>query len=139
MGELKAREVQNKLVKGLLDVVVLQLLKTNPMHGYQIIISLRKQFGVYFGPSTIYPLLNQLEDKGLVKSGWDMNNERPRKVYKLTNEGQNTLDFTEDSLQLICRQIGVNGDYKVGFEAEELTPPSPHLRNKTNFLPTLMK
>jgi DNA-binding PadR family transcriptional regulator len=38
-----------------------------------------------------------------------MDNERPRKVYKLTNEGQNLLNFTEDSLNFICRKIGTPG------------------------------
>jgi len=104
MGQ-KNREVQNKLMKGLLDLVILQFLNAQPMHGYQIISSIRKNFGVYFGPSTIYPLLNSLEEKGYIKSQWDLSNERPRKVYKLTNEGHNLLSFTENSLNHICRKI----------------------------------
>jgi DNA-binding PadR family transcriptional regulator len=75
------------------------------MHGYQVITKIRKNFGVYFGPSTIYPLLGTLEKKGYVDSHWNMNFERPRKVYSLTNDGQNMLNFTEDSLQLICKKI----------------------------------
>lgn len=104
MGQ-KNREVQNKLMKGLLDLVILQFLNAQPMHGYQIISTIRKNFGVYFGPSTIYPLLNSLEKKGYIKSQWDLSNERPRKVYKLTNEGHNLLNFTENSLNHICRKI----------------------------------
>jgi PadR family transcriptional regulator PadR len=103
------KEVQVKLMKGLLDLVVLQFLETEPMHGYKIITRIRKHFGVYFGPSTIYPLLNMLEEKGYVKSEWDMRNDRPRKVYELTTEGQNLLNFTEDSLNFICRKIGTTG------------------------------
>jgi DNA-binding PadR family transcriptional regulator len=79
------------------------------MHGYQIITKVRKTFGVYFGPSTIYPLLNALEKKGYVKSEWNMNSERPRKVYKLTTEGQNFLNNIEDSLNLICKRMPKNG------------------------------
>jgi PadR family transcriptional regulator PadR len=104
MGQ-ETREVQNKLMKGLLDLVILQFLNAKPMHGYQIISSIRKNFGVYFGPSTIYPLLNSLEEKGYIKSQWDLTNERPRKVYELTNEGQSLLNFTENSLNHICRKI----------------------------------
>ena len=103
------KEAQTKLMKGLLDLVVLQLLSQQPMHGYQIITRIRKSFGVYFGPSTIYPLLGTLEKKRFVKSEWDMSTERPRKVYKLTTEGQNLLNFTEDSLNFICRKIGTPG------------------------------
>jgi len=66
------KEVQTKLMKGLLDLIVLQFLSSQPMHGYQIITRIRKSFGVYFGPSTIYPLLGTLEKKGYVRSVWNM-------------------------------------------------------------------
>ena len=99
------KNIQAKLTKGLLDLIILQLLDNNPMHGYQIITKIRKTFGVYFGPSTIYPLLNTLEKKGLVKSEWNMTFERPRKIYSLTSNGQNMLNFSEESIKLICRKI----------------------------------
>ena len=76
------------------------------MHGYQIITKIRKSFGVYFGPSTVYPLLASLEKKGQVESKWNMKSQRPRKVYELTSQGKNVLDFTENSLNLICQKIG---------------------------------
>jgi PadR family transcriptional regulator PadR len=122
------KEVQVKLMKGLLDLIVLQFLSSQPMHGYQIITRIRKNFGVYFGPSTIYPLLNTLEKKGYVKSEWNMDSERPRKVYKLTVEGRNLLNFTEDSLNFICRKIGTNGLPKGGIGEEEIPQPQTHIR-----------
>jgi len=120
------KEVQIKLMKGRLDLIILQFLNTQPMHGYQIITKIRKTFGVYFGPSTIYPLLGALEKKGYVKSEWNMNNERPRKVYKLTSEGQNLLNFTEDSLNLICRKIGTPGIPKESLIDEEVSQADFH-------------
>jgi PadR family transcriptional regulator PadR len=123
------KEVQVKLMKGLLDLIVLQFLSTQPMHGYQIITKIRKSFGVYFGPSTIYPLLGALEKKGVVNSEWNMNNERPRKVYKLTNEGQSLLSFTEDSLNFICRKITASTNADVTIE-----PP-----NRATLRPVLKK
>src|SRR4030067_132173 len=110
------KEVQTKLMKGLLDLIILQFLNGQPMHGYQIITKIRRSFGVYFGPSTIYPLLGTLEKKGFVNSQWNMNNERPRKVYKLTNEGQSILNFTEDSLNFICRKISATANADVTVE-----------------------
>ena len=103
------KEVQAKLMKGLLDLIVLQFLSSEPMHGYQIITKIRKSFGVYFGPSTIYPFMAQLEKKGYIKSEWNTLAERPRKVYTLTHDGQVMLNFTEDSLSLLCQKIGTNG------------------------------
>ncbi|TRO51378.1 PadR family transcriptional regulator, partial [Candidatus Bathyarchaeota archaeon] len=105
MGNIQ-KEVQVKLAKGLLDLIVLQFLSTQPMHGYQIITKIRKIYGVYFGPSTIYPLLAALEKKGLVNSQWNMNKERPRKTYNLTTQGQTMLNFTENTLNLLCQKIG---------------------------------
>jgi DNA-binding PadR family transcriptional regulator len=115
------KEVQTKLMKGLLDLIILQFLNGQPMHGYQIITKIRKSFGVYFGPSTIYPLLGALEKKGYVKSDWEMSTERPRKVYKLTNEGHNLLNFTEDSLTFICRKIGTTSSLKGNAMDEGVT------------------
>ena len=107
------KETQTKLTKGLLDMIILQYLDKESMHGYQLITKIRKGFGVYFGPSTVYPLLALMEKKGYVKSAWNMNTERPRKVYKLTNEGKNVLNFTESSLNLICKNMETDSEIRI--------------------------
>jgi DNA-binding PadR family transcriptional regulator len=109
------KEVQTKLTKGLLDMIILQYLEQESMHGYQLITKIRKGFGVYFGPSTIYPLLGVLEKKGYIKSAWNMNTDRPRKEYKLTNDGKDVLSYTEGSLNFICKNIAA--DAKIGIQA----------------------
>jgi PadR family transcriptional regulator PadR len=126
------KEVQVKLMKGLLDLIVLQFLNTQPMHGYQIITKTRKSFGVYFGPSTIYPLLATLEKKGHVTSEWSMNAERPRKIYKLTTEGQNLLNFTEDSLNFICRKISTPTSNGIKVESANRATLNPVLKKSYN-------
>jgi len=72
MNTNNQKEAQTKLTKGLLDMIILQTLEKESMHGYRLITRIRKGFGVYFGPSTIYPLLGLLEKKGYVKSVWNM-------------------------------------------------------------------
>ena len=109
-----------KLMRGLLDLVVLQFLRAQPMHGYQIITKLRKQFGVYFGPSTIYPLLSVLEENSYVKSRWDLENERPRKVYDITTQGTELLGCTEDSLTHIYRKLAISNN-RIPLAGNELT------------------
>jgi len=106
MNTINNKETQTKLAKGLLDTIILQYLEKQGMHGYQIITNIRKGFGVYFGPSTIYPLLGLLEKKGCVQSVWDMTSERPRKVFTLTEQGRSLLKFNENSLLMICQKIG---------------------------------
>ena len=122
------KEIQTKLTKGLLDMIILQFLDQEPMHGYQLITKIRKGFGVYFGPSTVYPSLAALEKKGYVKSTWNMDSERPRKVYALTNEGGTVLNFTEGSLNLICKTM--TADSKIRIEAATLTPTGERLQKR---------
>jgi DNA-binding PadR family transcriptional regulator len=108
MNQNNQKQAQTKLTKGLLDMIILQYLEHESMHGYQLITKIRKGFGVYFGPSTVYPLLGLLEKKGYVKSMWNMGSERPRKVYTLTADGKDVLNFTENSLNLIYKNIATN-------------------------------
>ena len=131
MGNIQ-KEVQAKLAKGLLDLIVLQFLSTQPMHGYQIITKIRRSFGVYFGPSTIYPLLASLEKKGHVESKWNMKSERPRKVYELTSRGRNILDYTENSLNLICQKIGNDATTSLEVSATGNTAKSTSYQKRTS-------
>ncbi len=104
------KNIQAKLTKGLLDLIILQLLETHPMHGYELISTIRKSYGVTFGASTIYPLLGNMEKKRFIKCEWNMNGERPRKVYGLTTDGKSMLDYTAGSLKTICRTMGTGGN-----------------------------
>jgi len=117
MNPQTIRKAEIKLVRGLLDLVVLGLLKENPIHGYGIIISIRKNFGVYFGPSTVYPMLTELEKKGNIKSEWDLTHDRPRKVYSLTAEGHSLLNGTEESLYQICNRLNDFGMNRLRFNS----------------------
>ena len=99
------KEIQTKLTKGLLDTIILQYLEKESMHGYQLITKIRKGFGVYFGASTIYPLLGLLEKKGYIESEWNMDCERPKKVYKLTRQGQDVLNYAENALIMIKQKL----------------------------------
>jgi PadR family transcriptional regulator, regulatory protein PadR len=102
------RDIQTKLAKGLLDMIILDYLRKEAMHGYQIISKIRKNFNIYLGPSTIYPLLCTLEKKGYVESSWNLNLERPRRTYKLTDRGKVILNYTENSLNMICKTLSEN-------------------------------
>ena len=112
MNQMFPKEVHTKLTKNLLDPIILQYLEKESMHGYQIITNIRKDFGVYLGPSTVYPLLGHLEKKGYLKSSWNLTGDRPKKAYMLTTEGKNILKFTEDSLNLICKNLTTMFDSK---------------------------
>ena len=109
MYMVEMRKIDKQMTKGLLDIIVLSLLRSKSMHGYKIITSIRKNFGVYFGPSTVYPFLKKLEEEGLVKSHWDTTNDRPRKVFSLTPNGISVLTGTEQSFKSMCTQLNRMG------------------------------
>jgi len=120
MNGITFKQVDKQLTKGLLDLIVLGMLKSKSMHGYGMITSIRKNFGIYFGPSTVYPFLKNLEEKGYIKSQWEMNDDRPRKVFSITPQGHNLLTGTEQSFRSICiklNTIGVNGPSSI-FEKQ---------------------
>ena len=130
MNTQTIRKAEIKLVRGLLDLVVLGLLKEKSIHGYGIITSIRRNFGVYFGPSTVYPLLGELEKKGTIKSEWDLTHDRPRKVYSLTTEGQSLLTGAEESLYQICNRLNECGMNRLRFnptEAPKIKQPTMQL------------
>ena len=120
------KKVKKQFTKGLLDIVILSFLRSESMHGYKMIASIRRSFGVYFGPSTIYPLLGTLEEKGYIKSQWNLNNDRPRKVYSLTPEGSNLLNGTEESLNHICRRLTSIGLNRIPLNGNNCTPKNLH-------------
>ena len=120
MNSKYQKEVQTKLTKGLLDTIILQYLQQESMHGYQLITKIRKGFGVYFGPSTIYPMLGLLEKKGHIQSAWNMDCERPKKVYKLTEQGKNVLNYAEKSLIMIQQKLTLETETEIMANPEAL-------------------
>ena len=98
-------ELREKLLKGMLDIVVLRLIAETPTHGYHIIDTVRKRYQVYFGPSTIYHLLCDLEKKGYVKSQWNTETDRPRKTYTITLKGKTLLGCGQTELETIVKPL----------------------------------
>ena len=102
---INAKTVRTKIAKNFLEIIILRRLEEAPAHGYGIIQYVKKTYGVYFGPSTVYPLLNALETNGYLTSVWEMERDRPRKVYRLTPEGKRLLDASACSLAVIVKQV----------------------------------
>jgi len=87
--------IERELMRGAGPVAVLQLLKHGEMYGYQLVEAVsRKTDGVLaMGQSTLYPLLYNLEAKGLISGTWRTSESgRKRKYYALTTKGAAYLD-----------------------------------------------
>jgi len=101
-------KVNEKLLKGVLDIVVLRLINEHgSIHGYRVIKTIRQRYGVYFSASTIYPLLAQLKAKGYVTSEWVMAqaSNRPIKTYKLTQKGKTEMETSQTELKVIVMPL----------------------------------
>lgn len=103
-------QIQSQIIRGLRYFIVLNILKTQPMHGYGIITIIRKNFGIYLGPSSVYPLLNDLEDWKYLDSTWETQNFHPKRIYKLTSQGQNLLNYMGRSFGPLLMEIGRTGN-----------------------------
>ena len=66
-----AIEPQN-LARSCNEALILSCLETGPMHGYQIALEIQERGRGFFrfNYGTLYPILHQMEKKGLVKGTW---------------------------------------------------------------------
>lgn len=84
-------KISKELLKGSTTTLILSLLHSKPMYGYEIIKELEsKSNGIFsFKEGTIYPILHSLEEKELIVSYWgEGNGKRKRKYYKINDQGK---------------------------------------------------
>ena len=82
------------LLRGNTGTLVLAILRDGPAHGYAVAsqIARRSEQGLEFKQGTLYPLLHELEKDGFIVSEWEIPaNERPRRVYTITESGHAEL------------------------------------------------
>ncbi|MCK4753207.1 MAG: PadR family transcriptional regulator [Planctomycetes bacterium] len=79
----------NQLRKGMLELCILNDIRSRKMYGYEIIRKLRKIEGLIINEGTIYPILSRLKRQALVKTSIQESPEGPaRKYYELTKQGE---------------------------------------------------
>lgn len=78
--------------KGVLSFIVLNILKRKEYYGYELIEEIRKVTEIEIAEGTLYPLLIRLKNEELVSYVWvEQETGIPRKYYKLTQKGEDTL------------------------------------------------
>lgn len=88
-------KLERELMRGAGPTAVMQLLASRTMYGYELVEALdRTTAGVLaMGQSTLYPLLYNLEAKGLIEAEWrTADSGRDRKYYALTGKGKTQLN-----------------------------------------------
>lgn len=96
-------------------MLLMKLLETEDMYGYQMIeeLSNRSQNVFELKAGTMYPLLHTLEQKGFVESfEQNADNARLRKYYRLTSKGKKNLRDQEQGWKKYVHAIdNVLGGY----------------------------
>ena len=82
------------LRKGSGEVLILSMIEERARHGYEIakLIEQRSKGTLRFHVASFYPLLYQLEERGLIKGKWiEKGGQRRRRYYRITREGREIL------------------------------------------------
>jgi PadR family transcriptional regulator PadR len=85
---------QRDLFPGALEMMVLRLLKQEPMHGYALVqrIQQASQNLLQVEEGSLYPALQRLLKEGLVDAEWGVSSTNRRvRVYRLTPAGAKHL------------------------------------------------
>ena len=92
-----------ELRRGTLIILVLSQLK-EPMYGYNLVKKLQDN-GVPIEANTLYPLMRRLESQGLLKSEWETSESKPRKYYKITDDGLIVLEKATEHWKAFSKNI----------------------------------
>ena len=109
-GELRRRAI--------LPLLVLHLIAETPSYGNQLMerIGAMTAGVLSVNPNTMYPLLRQLEGRGLIEGQWEHPERRSRRYYSLTDEGRSEyarlveevrpfLDAVKESIDEIVQEV----------------------------------
>src|ERR1700761_8605118 len=89
------KDVSRDLFPGALEMMILESLRRQPMHGYALVqhIQQRSKDLLQVEEGSLYPALQRLLKDSLVKAAWEISptNRRVR-TYRITPKGQTHLD-----------------------------------------------
>jgi DNA-binding PadR family transcriptional regulator len=91
-GELRRRDV--------FPLLVLHLVAREPAYGNRLIEEIEAISGgvISVNPNTMYPLLRDLERRGLIEGRWEHPDRRTRRFYSITGEGQAEYERLREEL-----------------------------------------
>ena len=104
--------------QGDLRWLALDLIATQPRHGYEIIKEIEDMFSGQYSPSPgiIYPTLTYLEETGLVAS----DAQASKKLYSLTEEGKASLTENHEAVEAVRARVEA-------FRIRVGGPPAPEM------------
>lgn len=108
-----------QLKKGVLEMLVLQIICQKPTYGYELLSQLKECSNGWFQmkEGTLYPILYRLEDDGLISSRWSQGQGRtaPKKMYEPTEPGR----IENLRRQTVWRQFQQTVDQVLGGNSDD--------------------
>ncbi|PSK66723.1 hypothetical protein B0E53_01284 [Micromonospora sp. MH33] len=92
-----------ELRRGTVVVASLVALR-RPDYGYALLQRLAAH-GFPVDANTLYPLLRRLEEQGLLTSEWNTEESRPRKFYRISDDGESVLGRLLDDLTAVQTSV----------------------------------
>ena len=98
-----------QLKKGVLEMLVLNIICKKTTYGYELMAELKKQSHDLFAlkEGTLYPILYRLEDEGMIESSWSTGEGKvsPKKMYTATDKGQEEAKRRFQVWQIFSRTV----------------------------------
>lgn len=100
-GERRSGGRHGLLAVRLVEPALLVFLAREPQHGYTLLEALESLGLKDLHPSKVYRTLRMMEDDGWITSDWNEDETQgpPRRVYRLTAEGQDVLLYWQKHLE----------------------------------------
>jgi DNA-binding PadR family transcriptional regulator len=86
--------IDSKIARGSAELAILALLDEQPLYGFEIAKRIEERTGgsLRFTMASLYPMLYELEKRGLLEAKWEVNPAgRDRRYYSLTAAGKKEL------------------------------------------------
>ncbi|SHH89344.1 PadR family transcriptional regulator [Clostridium grantii] len=101
-------QIDKSLIKGSTTMLVLSLLNTSEMYGYQMTkeLELRSDNTFTLKEGTLYPILHSLESDEMIESYWEETSSvRKRKYYRITTNGKKYLENKQKEWQFYINKV----------------------------------
>ena len=94
INETLLQNLQQEMKRGSLVLAVLTQMD-KPEYGYTLIQTLNA-CGMVVEQNTLYPLMRRLEKQGLLESIWQIEENRPRRYYQISDMGREVRQLLID-------------------------------------------
>ena len=99
---------QKNLFPGALEMMVLQLLRREPMHGYALVQTIQRTSRdlLQIEEGSLYPALQRMLKAGLVKARWEVSATGRRvRTYEITAQGSKHLEREVSDFERMLKGI----------------------------------